>query len=745
MGELWVWVAMPMVSEEETITIGTSEFPITGVLDGWSWVRLPAGLVPAFLVSHPGGQVYAEPIPTPPAPVGTPGPWVVQLDAPYAALPAATQARLDAGTMEVLSAQMRILIEPGPAEPAYPGVRKLGSIPAEARVPSWLRSGSVPAQVQALLREETRLFRVVAAPGRVGMVTALVQGTTGAVWLSKDVDGVIATMTGATALALAEHPVVRRVEPFRLAKAASQRAARAIGLPPPSNAALATVLGVGEDVALIDTGFGHGTVPGPAAFPALDNRVGNVVTLPIPDYLDALIESRAEDKAPADGPMANGGESVGHGTHMVGIIAGTPTPGDNVGIAPRARVHVFAAGHRVHWKSFSSGSGWPEPDYGLYGLGTGADLAHHLNDALVAAPIVLLAFVLQDDEEPEYGPAAAVDEVCRAHPEALIVLAAGNFGRAESWKGGPGSVVAPGTAKNGITVGATENLHAGLVCRPLGRDPQVVPAWRADPGAVRTFGYRATQDAGDFADDPRQVAPWSGRGPVFGRLKPDVVAPGNGVLAARSPAIRAGELNEADGPDRADYAWGSGTSCAAAVVAGAAAVLRGVVRGRLGVDPTGALLKALFVASAEPDLPGRGLPRYPDGVAGFGAVRVDGLLNPATVVTLLDAQAVGFGAPKSYTLTAHEAEVRIALVWMDPPGEGIVNPLQLVFDAGGAEIYGSGDASGNVRDNAQRVLAPLPAGTTVTIEVRARAALAPDGFGIPQQTFALVSIGGTLT
>ena len=116
---------------------------------------------------------------------------------------------------------------------------------------------------------------------------------------------------------------------------------------------------------------------------------------------------------------------------------------------------------------------------------------------------------------------------------------------------GYGSITSPGTAKNVITVGASESVRAS-----------------------GTDGCGVT-NAG--ADSARDIINFSGRGPTQdGRMKPDLVAPGTHVVgrlaAARRLHRRRGLQHRPSAA--AFYSLVSGTSQAAPQVAGAAALLR---------------------------------------------------------------------------------------------------------------------------------------------------------------------------
>lgn len=118
----------------------------------------------------------------------------------------------------------------------------------------------------------------------------------------------------------------------------------------------------------------------------------------------------------------------------------------------------------------------------------------------------------------------------------LFVFAAGNAGEgSDSGLGGdPGGILAPGTAKNVLTVGATElarNITNAVVinCTTTNIDGTNVIVCDTN------YPWR------DMTDSDNEVASFSSRGNVgrgvegdFGRFKPDVVAPGTFVVSTRS-------------------------------------------------------------------------------------------------------------------------------------------------------------------------------------------------------------------
>jgi serine protease AprX len=128
---------------------------------------------------------------------------------------------------------------------------------------------------------------------------------------------------------------------------------------------------------------------------------------------------------------------------------------------------------------------------------------------------------------------------------------------------------------DGITVVAAAGNEAGGVEAP-GLDPYVLTVGALDPAQAA-------------------VPAWSSRGPDFaGRAKPDLVAPGVGLVGLRAPGSTVDLANPgARVGDR--YFRGSGTSMSTAVVAGAAAVVAAAhpdwgpdrVKAALTADPLG--------------------------------------------------------------------------------------------------------------------------------------------------------------
>ncbi len=320
--------------------------------------------------------------------------------------------------------------------------------------------------------------------------------------------------------------------------------------------------------------------------------------------------------------------------------------------------------------------------------------------------------------------------------EMLHVFSAGNSGSSAN------TIGSPATAKNVLTVGATENVR--------------------EQGTTDGCGV-------NYANNADDTATFSSRGPTDdGRIKPDITAPGTHVQGPASQASGydgSGVCDQYHPSGQTLYAWSSGTSHSCPAISGVAQLVYEYY-GRVltsGAIPSPAMLKALIVNT----------PRYLTGVSnndtlpsnnqGWGDANM-GLIFDGSPRFLKD-QTTTFGATgeayTAYMLVSDTGKpVNISLVWSDAPGpttgNAYVNNLDLEVTAAGTTYRGnvfSGSQSisggtADARNNIENVF--LPAGTSGVVRVRVIATnIAGDGLpanaDTTDQDFALVGYNVTET
>ena len=298
--------------------------------------------------------------------------------------------------------------------------------------------------------------------------------------------------------------------------------------------------------------------------------------------------------------------------------------------------------------------------------------------------------------------ARQVDEWNFAHQDMTILFAAGNSGIDANKDGriDENSMSSPGTAKNCVTVGASENVtQTGGIQVPISKLRTGKDSWGAEP----IFSSLVS-------DNANGMAMFSSRGPTEdGRIKPDVSAPGTNILSTRSSDKASSPLW---GAYNDFYAWSGGTSMATPLTAGAATVMRQYLRQEAGIQsPSAALVKAALMHTAVDMFPGqygaRGaangqelLTVRPNSDEGYGRVDVSGILNLKNSLVIDDVQGVAKGSERSFDVQLNGGKILANLVYTDAPGsenvkKSLVNDLDLVLvDSQGKEI-GSMDRTNN--------------------------------------------------
>lgn len=301
--------------------------------------------------------------------------------------------------------------------------------------------------------------------------------------------------------------------------------------------------------------------------------------------------------------------------------------------------------------------------------------------------------------------AIQVDEWSYANPDMLILFAAGNSGADKNKDGriDANSMASPGTAKNVLTVGASENVTAsGGIQVPIKQLRAAKDEWPAEP-----IYSSYISDKGDG------IAMFSSRGPTQdGRTKPDIVAPGTNILSVFSQEKDASPLW---GAYNKDYVWSGGTSMATPLTAGAAAIARQVLVEKIGIaTPSAALMKATMLHTAVDMFPGqygevgasRGqeiLTRRPNSDEGYGRVDVSNIANLGAGTVFIDnRQGVAQGAEVTYEFTlANPGSLYANLVWTDAPGsanaaQALVNDLDLVLTLPNGQTLSMNDHINNL-------------------------------------------------
>lgn len=370
------------------------------------------------------------------------------------------------------------------------------------------------------------------------------------------------------------------------------------------------------------------------------------------------------------GRPGNASDPHGHGTHVSGSIVGdgTQSGGRVRGVAPQAQLVVQSL-------LDSSGrlGGLPVDLNTLFDEAYQQNVRIHNNSWGSATAS---EYVVNSEE---------VDEFVWNHPDMLIVISAGNEGTAASPSNSAAgyvdlySIGAPATAKNALTVGASRSArnNGGYSQLTYGQ------AWGAH------FPTPPIKDE-RVSGDSNCIAGFSSRGPCTdNRIKPDLVAPGTDILSTRSSSAPGKRFWGLDASDPAHYGYMGGTSMAAPLVAGCAALVRQYYRGR-GHSPSAALLKATLINStrwltgidAVANHPG--CPNYhqgwgllsmqhaiPNPAINFQLDFIDGWQQPAEVFKTS-------GDRRRYVVTAdHAGELRVCLSWTDPPARAIQNKLHL--------------------------------------------------------------------
>lgn len=267
---------------------------------------------------------------------------------------------------------------------------------------------------------------------------------------------------------------------------------------------------------------------------------------------------------------------------------------------------------------------------------------------------------------------------------------------------------------------------------------------------------------GNVPNQNSRASTFSGTGPTADlRRKPEVTAPGESIPSSSSSNVN-GTLNL------------SGTSMATPAVAGSTALVRqalqegrfwdGNANASLGMTPSGALMRAVIIASGS-DM--TGVVGYPSNTEGYGRVELDNVLptvggtRRTMVWEARNSAGLQTGQSRTFRVLVTDTSVplRFVMAFTDFPaaaatatGAAAINNLNLsvtnpsnqvfngnVFNASGSGVSVTGGTADAI-NSAEMVNLPTPAAGLYTITIAAPAV--PQG---TRQGFGLVATGGIVT
>ena len=385
-----------------------------------------------------------------------------------------------------------------------------------------------------------------------------------------------------------------------------------------------------------DTGLDNG-VNNTQMHPDFQDHIKGILSLPIPP-------SKCTWSGSSPGSCDDGADDDnGHGTHVAGSAVGdgTDSSGAHAGIAPEAQLlfHAIEQGGTL--------GGVPNDIGDMFDLAVANGSRIHTNswgscytDSLGNC----------NDWGIYTSRSMQIDTSARTNDELVILFAAGNDGYDSNADDDTeeDTTIFEAVSKNVITIGASESLRSGT-------------------------GLSWPQS---YSDNSSGMVDWSGRGPADdGRTKPDLATPGTNIYSTRSRSTGSGSGN---------YVYMSGTSMATPLAAGSTALLlEHMIENRNLANPTSALIKAIFAASAH-DMMGQ----YSSPVIGAGRDAPNnhegnGLIDlwAAMNASYVQQESVSTGDERgwSFAVPLSAPDLRLSLSYTDPAAS-VASSTQLVND-----------------------------------------------------------------
>lgn len=556
------------------------------------------------------------------------------------------------------------------------------------------------------------------------------------------------------------------------------------------------IRGEGQIASAADTGLDTGNLTTADSLHWDFGRVGNA------NNPMRVLQCYALGRATCDDDQSIGG---GHGTHTSGSIVANgfrsgSTPNTNTfpttshaGTAPKAQF-VFQS----IMDSGGALGGLPADLTTLFQQAYTAGARVHSNSW--GAPVA-----------GEYTTDSQnVDKFSWTNKDMVITFSAGNNGVDSDYytntcRNGPGSpdgiidadsIGAPGTAKNAITVGASENYRPNFVYEFPAND-----CTSSNGVEQKTWGwfdgcsYSLAPILGDLmANNANGIGAFSSRGPTDdGRTKPDIVAPGIAIISTRTSVNQAYEqwgICDVAVANRPYYITQGGTSMSNPLTAGAATLVRqyfvdgwhannslttnASAVGGDGFAPSAALVKATLINGAWDMSPGqygtgatKELPpswestkTIPNNVMGYGRVDVEHSLFPGSgwgddANRKLEVHDVTTGLTTGgsniYNLTVVNGNdpLIVTLAWTDPyaatgAGTKLVNNLDLTVSDGVTTWYPGGvnkTSGADNLNNVEQVYLTVPAAGNYTVTVSGTSVPGNGVAGTTTQPYALVISG----